>query len=115
MSALTFHFEVVEGFDAESVAAEVGHRLEGLEGVDQSESEVEDERGLLEAVAVISAIVTLTKAATEGTEALTKFVASLRALIEEVDGLAGAVLDIAGRKVSLDDPEAVVAALESGD
>ncbi len=75
---------------------------------------VEDERiGVVEAAAVISGIVILTKAAKEGVEELKKFIASLREMIEEVDGLKGAVLDLAGKKVSLDEPDEVVAALQS--
>lgn len=116
MDTLTFHFEVEEGFDAEALAATVGARLNKVEGVEQSEAEVEDERiGVAEAVAVISVIVLLTKAAREGVEELKQFVGSLRKMIEEVNGLKGAVLDLAGKKVSLDEPEEVVSALQSAE
>ena len=114
MDALTFHFEVEEGFDAEVLAATVAERLNTVEGVEQSEAEVEDERiGVAEAVAIISGVVMLTKAAKGGVEELKKFIASLREMIEEVNGLKGAVLDLAGKKVSLDRPDEVVAALQS--
>ena len=114
MDALTFHFEVEEGFDAEALAATVAERLSKVEGVEQSEAEVEDERlGVAEAVAVIVGFVLLAKAAREGVEALTKFVTSLRKMMEEVKGLRGAVLDLAGKKVSLDEPDKVISALQS--
>lgn len=113
MDALTFHFEVEEGFDAEALAATVAARLPEVEGVEQSEAEVEDERIVAEAVAVITGIVLLTKAAKEGVEELKKFVESLRKMIEEVKGLKGAVLDLAGKEMSLDEPDKVVSALQS--
>ncbi len=114
MDALTFHFEVEEGFDAKALATTVAERLNTVEGVDHSEAGVEDERiGIAEALAVISAVVMLTRAARGGVDELKKFVASLREMIEEVNGLKGAVLDLAGKKVSLDEPDEVVAALQS--
>lgn len=114
MDTLTFHFEVEEGFDPEPLAATLAERLDTLEGVEQSQADVQDERiGIAEAAAIISGIVMLTKAAREGVDELKKFIASLRKMIEEVDGLKGAVLDFAGKEVSLDDPDEVVAALQS--
>lgn len=113
MDSLTFHFEVEEGCDAEALAAALAERLDKVEAVEQSEAEVDDERFLAEAVTVISAVVLLTKAAKEGADELRKFAASLREMIEEMNGLKGAVLDLAGKEVSLDDPDGVVAALQS--
>lgn len=114
MNALTFHFEVEEGFDPEALAATVGERLAKAEAVEQSQARAKDERiGVAEAVAVVSAVVLLTKAAKEGVEELKNFVASLRAMVEEVNGLKGAVLDLAGKKVSLDEPDEVLSALQA--
>ncbi len=114
MDTLTFHFEVEEGFDAEALRATVAERLSKTEGVEQSQAEVEDDRiAVAGAVAVISGFVLLTKAARVGVEELKKFVVSLRQMIEEVNGLKGAMLDIAGKKVSLDEPDEVVSLLQS--
>lgn len=113
MDTLTIHFEVDEGFDADALCTTVAERLSHIQGVEQSQAEVEDERFLAEAIAVISGIVLLTKTAREGADELKKFVASLREMIQEINGLKGAVLDLGGRRVSLDDPDEVVAALQS--
>jgi hypothetical protein len=114
MDTLTFRFEVEKGFDAEVLAATVAERLSKVEGVEQSQAEVPDERfGVVEAVAVISAFILLTKAARESVEELKKFVTSLRKMVEEVNGLKVAVLDLAGEEVSLDEPDKVVSALQS--
>lgn len=115
MDSLTIHFDVAPGFAVDALAAQVAERLAQLEGVQKAEAEVEDERfGVAETVAVIGGIVLLTKAAREGVDELRKLISALRGLVSEVSGLRGAVVDFGGRRIPLDEPDEVVAALKGG-
>jgi hypothetical protein len=114
MEALTIHFEVEPGFDADALVLRVAEELGRIDGVQAAEADVEDERiGIAEAGLVIAGIVMLTKSARQGVDELRQLVASLRELVKEVDGLRGAALDLGGRKWALDDPELLIAAMQN--
>jgi hypothetical protein len=104
MANLTLHFQAKEGTDLEVSAKDLEQQLVTLPAVSLAEARADNYRspGLTEIIAGITLAVGVIQSTTVATQALTKLIDAVNALLHSGRGLQAAFIEVGMRKVPID-------------
>lgn len=116
MTVISFSLELEKGKDPTAAVESLQANLPKIDGVEKSIVTEDTDRGLAEVAALIAASVVVVNQGTSLLASVKSFVKAARELIEEIDGLHKAILNIGGNTVDLvnDSDEIIAKAIEDG-
>ncbi len=107
MDTLNSKFEVEEGFESTHISQQLQQRLNTLQNVEKSTNAELEPRIVGEIIAVLATVLTVSKLVRQNLSEIRTIISELKLIVQEVDGLRGAVLQFGVEEVSLDDPDAI--------
>ncbi|GAA4699084.1 hypothetical protein [Phytohabitans rumicis] len=102
MNVVRFHIELADPGQADAVAAAVRERLGQLDGVDRVQAAPTETRDLATVIAVVAAAVAFTRSGGDLVASLRHLVQELQGLVTDLRGLKRVVLNVDGEEVDID-------------